>query len=117
MPSGWDSWGKIKVLREGFDCDHVSEGWDADMDAVIDRQKPGNTGARGTYEEAIPNGESEIQVRHPIALFAYRVLLTLYYRHSLNTIYLPQPFVKTSSRSMTVIMRNYKRARTPSRAA
>ncbi|GAN04730.1 dynein light intermediate chain [Mucor ambiguus] len=66
VPSGWDSWGKIKVLREGFDCDHVSEGWDADMDAVIDRQKPGNTGARGTYEEAIPNGESEIQPQYNI---------------------------------------------------
>ncbi|KAG1123290.1 hypothetical protein G6F42_010687 [Rhizopus arrhizus] len=66
VPSGWDSWGKIKVLREGFDCDHVSEGWDADMDAVIDRQNPGNTGARGTYEEAIPNGESEIQPQYNI---------------------------------------------------
>lgn len=62
VPSGWDSWGKIKILKEGFDCENVSEGWDVDMDAVIDRQKPGNTGARGTYEEAIPNGESEIQV-------------------------------------------------------
>lgn len=62
VPSGWDSWGKIKILKEGFDCENVSEGWDVDMDAVIDRQKPGNAGARGTYEEAIPNGESEIQV-------------------------------------------------------
>ncbi|CEP17875.1 hypothetical protein [Parasitella parasitica] len=68
VPSGWDSWNKIKVLREGFDCDHVSEGWDADMDAVIDRQKPGNTGARGTYEEAIPNGESEIQPQYIIPI-------------------------------------------------
>lgn len=25
------------------------------MDAVMDRQKPGNSGARGYYEEAIPN--------------------------------------------------------------
>jgi dynein light intermediate chain 1 len=63
VPSGWDSWGKIRILREGFDCDHVSEGWDADMDAVIDRQKPGNTGARGTYEESITNHESDIQVK------------------------------------------------------
>lgn len=63
VPSGWDSWGKIRILREGFDCDHVSEGWDADMDAVIDRQNPGNTGARGTYEESITNQELEIQVR------------------------------------------------------
>ncbi|KAI8640521.1 dynein light intermediate chain-domain-containing protein [Parasitella parasitica] len=71
VPSGWDSWNKIKVLREGFDCDHVSEGWDADMDAVIDRQKPGNTGARGTYEEAIPNGESEIQPQYNIPITTF----------------------------------------------
>ncbi|KAI8056302.1 dynein light intermediate chain-domain-containing protein [Gilbertella persicaria] len=65
VPSGWDSWGKIKVLREGFECDFVSEGWDADMDAVMDRQKPANTGARGNFEEAIPNGDaSEIQPQH-----------------------------------------------------
>jgi dynein light intermediate chain 1 len=59
VPSGWDSWGKIKVLREGFDCEHVNEGWDADMDAVTDRQNPGNSGARGVYEESIPN-ESDV---------------------------------------------------------
>ncbi|KAI8389480.1 dynein light intermediate chain-domain-containing protein [Blakeslea trispora] len=65
VPSGWDSWGKIKVLREGFECDRVSEGWDADMDAVFERQNPGSTGARGTYEEAIPDdNESTIQPQH-----------------------------------------------------
>lgn len=62
VPSGWDSWGKIKVLREGFDCEYVSDGWDADMDAVADRHNPSSSGARGTYEEAIPNDELEIQV-------------------------------------------------------
>lgn len=64
VPSGWDSWGKIKVLREGFDCEYVSDGWDADMDAVADRQNPSSSGARGTYEEAIPNDELEIQPQH-----------------------------------------------------
>ncbi|KAI8884723.1 DLIC-domain-containing protein, partial [Backusella circina FSU 941] len=64
VPSGWDSWGKIKVLREGFDCEHVNEGWDADMDAVTDRQRPGKNGARGTFEEAIPDIELDIQPQH-----------------------------------------------------
>lgn len=62
VPSGWDSWGKIKILREGFDCNDLSDGWDADMEAVIDRQSPGRLGARGTYEESIPNGDAEVQV-------------------------------------------------------
>ncbi|KAI8075542.1 dynein light intermediate chain-domain-containing protein [Thamnidium elegans] len=64
VPSGWDSWGKIKVLREGFDCENLSDGWDADMDAVIDRQSPGKLGARGIYEDSILNGDSEVQPQH-----------------------------------------------------
>lgn len=40
----------------------MSDGWDADMDALADRQSPGNLGARGAYEESIPNGDSEVQV-------------------------------------------------------
>ncbi|KAG0193425.1 hypothetical protein DFQ28_005242 [Apophysomyces sp. BC1034] len=61
VPSGWDSWGKIRVLREGFDCDGVHQGWDADIDALADRQQPGAHGARGIYEEAIPDPDTEEQ--------------------------------------------------------
>ncbi|KAF7721649.1 hypothetical protein EC973_004325 [Apophysomyces ossiformis] len=61
VPSGWDSWGKIRVLKEGFDCDGVHQGWDADMDALADRQQPGAHGARGFYEEAIPDPDTEEQ--------------------------------------------------------
>ncbi|KAG1055785.1 hypothetical protein G6F43_002277 [Rhizopus delemar] len=53
VPSGWDSWGKLRVLREGFDCEAVNDGWDADMDAVTDKQQPGAHGSRGIYEEVI----------------------------------------------------------------
>lgn len=62
VPSGWDSWGKIKILREGFDCENLNDGWDADMDAVMDRQMPDKLGARGIYEDSILNGDSEVQV-------------------------------------------------------
>ncbi|KAI8983028.1 dynein light intermediate chain-domain-containing protein [Pilobolus umbonatus] len=53
VPSGWDSWGKLRVLREGYDCESIHLGWDADMDAVADRQQPGFHGARGIYEDTI----------------------------------------------------------------
>lgn len=62
VPSGWDSWGKLRVLRDGFDCDAVHLGWDSDMDAVTDRQQPGAHGARGNYEDVIHNPNSEDQV-------------------------------------------------------
>ena len=32
VPPNWDSWGKIRVLREGFDVERVSKGWEADLD-------------------------------------------------------------------------------------
>ncbi|KAI9361134.1 dynein light intermediate chain-domain-containing protein [Pilaira anomala] len=55
VPAGWDSWGKLRVLRDGFDCESVHQGWESDMDAVTDRQQPGSHGARGNYEEIISN--------------------------------------------------------------
>ncbi|KAI9482767.1 MAG: dynein light intermediate chain-domain-containing protein [Benjaminiella poitrasii] len=61
VPAGWDSWGKIRVLREGFDCEGVHQGWDVDMDAVTDRQQPGPHGARGNYEDIIQNPNSKEQ--------------------------------------------------------
>lgn len=63
VPAGWDSWSKIKILRESFDCEGISDGWDNDMASVMERQHPGNTGARGIYEECIPNGDSEVEVK------------------------------------------------------
>ncbi len=30
VPPNWDSWGKIRVLREGFDVESISNGWSID---------------------------------------------------------------------------------------
>jgi len=57
VPAGWDSWGKIRVLREGFDCEGASTEWDDDLDE--DGEKEG--GARKVYEEVIPDPEAEDQ--------------------------------------------------------
>ncbi len=32
VPPNWDSWGKIRVLRDGFDVETVSSGWSIDLD-------------------------------------------------------------------------------------
>lgn len=32
VPPNWDSWSKIRVLREGFDVEAVSEGWSIDLE-------------------------------------------------------------------------------------
>ena len=31
IPPNWDSWGKIRVLREGFDVEGISNGWSNDI--------------------------------------------------------------------------------------
>lgn len=31
-PAGWDSWGKISVLRDGFDAEKWGEAWEKDLD-------------------------------------------------------------------------------------
>lgn len=32
VPPNWDSWGKIRVLREGFDVEAVNKGWSIDIE-------------------------------------------------------------------------------------
>ncbi|SNX85946.1 related to dynein light-intermediate chain [Melanopsichium pennsylvanicum] len=32
VPAGWDSWGKIKALREPFDCRSMAKAWDNDCE-------------------------------------------------------------------------------------
>lgn len=76
VPSGWDSWGKLRVLRDGFDCDAVHQGWDSDMDAVTDRQQPSLHGARGNFEEIINNPNFNDQVTKQV-LFVYDSELTI----------------------------------------
>ncbi|KAF8967566.1 hypothetical protein BGZ46_000148 [Entomortierella lignicola] len=53
VPAGWDSFGKIKVLRNGFDCEDVATGWELDLRG--DGAEPTGSGARQVYEEVIIN--------------------------------------------------------------
>lgn len=66
VPPNWDSWGKIRVLREGFDVEATSKGWSLDIeepskartnineaehDHVLESKVPGS--AVEAYEEII----------------------------------------------------------------
>ncbi|KAF9901798.1 hypothetical protein EC991_005648 [Linnemannia zychae] len=57
VPAGWDSIGKIKVLRSGFDCEGVADGWDLDAKGTGEGEAdaPAVEGARKVYEETIVN--------------------------------------------------------------
>ncbi|KAF9975450.1 hypothetical protein BGZ73_000903 [Actinomortierella ambigua] len=60
VPAGWDSFGKIKVLRSGFDCEGLVQGWDLNLDPKTAADAANNSaepamGARQVYEEVIVN--------------------------------------------------------------
>lgn len=58
IPSGWDSWGKIAVLRDGFDSKLWGEAWDRDLEAGEDDAqdvKGIEPGAKALYGELVPD--------------------------------------------------------------
>ncbi|BGO88474.1 hypothetical protein NBRC10512_003012 [Rhodotorula toruloides] len=68
VPAGWDSWGKIKIMRERFDCEQAGEGWEADLErlragasgAETDVSgEEGNRGLRREYEMVVVDFEAE----------------------------------------------------------
>lgn len=57
VPPSWDSWGKIRVLRDGFDVERVSQGWSAD----ISQDRDGATNEEGSPHGAVALFEDTIQ--------------------------------------------------------
>jgi len=50
IPVGWDTWGKIGVLREGFDCRAWGDAWEYDLDSH-DSENP--NGAKVMYKKLV----------------------------------------------------------------
>lgn len=50
LPPNWDSWGKIRVLREGFDVEGVNQGWSLDIEDPIQTRDGGNIQTSETEE-------------------------------------------------------------------
>ncbi|KAF9534136.1 dynein light intermediate chain-domain-containing protein [Crepidotus variabilis] len=59
VPAGWDSYGKITVLRDGFDCKMWGEAWERDLenDGNDDAGTPGelSAGAKKAYAGMVPD--------------------------------------------------------------
>ncbi|GJE84573.1 dynein 1 light intermediate chain [Phanerochaete sordida] len=53
VPAGWDSWGKIAVLREGFDAKAWGEAWENDIEQT--EGEPEQAGARKQYSSLVPD--------------------------------------------------------------
>lgn len=82
IPPSWDSWGKIRVLREGFDVEGISKGWSVDVRrappgaaSTAERRETGferkgngqEAGIIPAYEEVIkdPRGSDEVDPAGP----------------------------------------------------
>jgi dynein light intermediate chain 1 len=49
VPAGWDSWGKIAVLRDGFDAKAWGEAWEHDLSSESGDDSVSEAGARKQY--------------------------------------------------------------------
>jgi len=54
VPAGWDSWGKISVLREGFDAKSWGEAWERDLEET-EGQGTGQAGAKKLFAILVPD--------------------------------------------------------------
>jgi hypothetical protein len=58
VPAGWDSWGKIGVLREGFEARAWGEAWDTDL---VDRSETEDAGAASKmYRTLVPDQGAKV---------------------------------------------------------
>ena len=62
VPAGWDSWGKIAVLREGFDAKSWGEAWERDVD-VDATDIVGTQGAEALYSSLVPDQGTKVYLR------------------------------------------------------
>jgi dynein light intermediate chain 1 len=79
VPPNWDSWGKIRIIREGFDMEGVSTAWSIEIQdppepltgAVDQPQEDSATGAEdGTsavaiFEQTITDPKRNTAIAHP----------------------------------------------------
>ena len=62
IPAGWDSWGKIAVLRDGFDPKLWGEAWDNDLDGSDEDVGPKAT---KLYASLVPDLSRKVSTIHP----------------------------------------------------
>jgi dynein light intermediate chain 1 len=60
VPPNWDSWAKIRILREGFDVEGVSQRWSVDIEIPRSMKLTNGHPATSTEGETHASGEPEI---------------------------------------------------------
>lgn len=79
VPANWDSWGKIRIIREGFDMEGASTAWSIEIqDAPEPLDQPANppprdenaeaddgTSAVTVFEQTIQDPKRDTTIAHP----------------------------------------------------
>lgn len=58
IPSGWDSWGKIQILKDGFDCQRVNEMWEVAL--AREAKRIGPTSGKGGEDGLVEDDDEEV---------------------------------------------------------
>lgn len=60
VPAGWDSWGKIAVLRDGFDAKAWGEAWENDIEPA--EGEPEQPSAKKMYSSLVPDQGPRVSI-------------------------------------------------------
>lgn len=66
VPAGWDTWGKIRILRERFDCEAVGRGWEADMERRAGRAEVRGEADKGGLEREFGMVVVDFEAEDPV---------------------------------------------------
>lgn len=64
VPSNWDSWGKIRIIREGFDMEGVSTAWSIEIQDPPEPLVPrhGDENSQGNHQAEADDGSSAVAI-------------------------------------------------------
>ena len=83
IPAGWDSWGKISVLRDGFDAKAWGEAWEHDLDHV-EGEPAEEPGSKKLFASLVPDqGDKVSYILHKGARCLITFCSLLPYRPSI----------------------------------
>src|SRR5882762_7679657 len=69
VPAGWDSWGKIGVLREGFDAKAWGESWERDLSSDTGVDSESEAGARKLYASLVQDQGPKVRPLSTLTFF------------------------------------------------
>ena len=69
VPAGWDSWGKIGVLRDGFDAKAWGEAWERDLLSDTGIELDGGDGARKLYASLVQDQGPKVRTSSQLVFF------------------------------------------------